>query len=47
MNNKLSIRLVNVKNEIERVGKLMAFVLPSDKLQKRADRIASKNEAET
>ena len=47
MSNKLAIRLVNVKNEIERVGKLMAFVLPSDKLKKKADRVVPKNEAET
>ena len=31
-----------VKSEIERVSKLMAFVLPSDKLQKKAERVESK-----
>ena len=46
ISSRLADRLVEVKSEIERVSRLMAFVLPSDKLQKKAERVETKPEPE-
>ena len=46
LNSRLATRLVQVKNEIEKVAKLMTFVLPSDKLLKKADRSPLERELE-
>ena len=46
VSSRLANRLVEVKSEIERVSKLMVFVLPSDKLQKKAERAETKPETE-